>query len=132
MGRCCSADTPVSPQLPVCPPPGAIGNAEWAGVRLRDVLEYAGFDERTASEVTHAGHEIRLSGQSALAAVAPDRLPGRVCKSSMLWPTADTRYCHVLPALPAPLPHCTPHEVEPVHFVKLLPAGLAQAHLADT
>ena len=50
-----------STQLLACPPPGAIGNAEWAGVRLRDVLEYAGFDERTDNEVTHAGHQIRLS-----------------------------------------------------------------------
>eukprot|EP00891_Asterochloris_glomerata_P006279 jgi/Astpho2/6279/e_gw1.00088.31.1_t len=36
---------------------GAIGNAEWAGVRLRDVLEYAGFDERTANEVEHVQFE---------------------------------------------------------------------------
>lgn len=48
-------------QLLACLPPGAIGNAEWAGVRLRDVLEYAGFDERTANEVTHAGQMYRLN-----------------------------------------------------------------------
>lgn len=36
---------------------GAIGNAEWSGVNLKDVLEYAGLDERSEAEAEHVQFE---------------------------------------------------------------------------
>lgn len=36
---------------------GAIGNAEWTGVLLKDVLQYAGFDPEKSSEVEHIQFE---------------------------------------------------------------------------
>jgi len=36
---------------------GAIGNAEWSGVRLSDVLKYAGFDSDQSPEVEHVQFE---------------------------------------------------------------------------
>ncbi len=36
---------------------GAIGNAEWSGVNLKDVLEYAGLDERSETDAEHVQFE---------------------------------------------------------------------------
>ena len=36
---------------------GAIGSAEWSGVKLRDVLRYAGFDEDNSDGVAHVQFE---------------------------------------------------------------------------
>lgn len=36
---------------------GAIGSAEWSGVKLRDVLRYAGFDEDNGDGVAHVQFE---------------------------------------------------------------------------
>lgn len=36
---------------------GAIGSAEWSGVKLRDVLRYAGFDEDNSDDVAHVQFE---------------------------------------------------------------------------
>ena len=36
---------------------GAIGSAEWSGVKLRDVLRFAGFDEDNSDGVAHVQFE---------------------------------------------------------------------------
>ena len=36
---------------------GAIGSAEWSGVKLRDVLRFAGFDEDNSEGVAHVQFE---------------------------------------------------------------------------
>ncbi len=53
-------------------------------------------------------------------------------KVTCLESTADNQYYHLLPGSPATSPPCAMHQVEHVHSVELLPAGLTQAHLART
>lgn len=36
---------------------GAIGSAEWSGIKLRDVLRFAGFDEDNSEGVAHVQFE---------------------------------------------------------------------------
>lgn len=36
---------------------GAIGNAEWSGVNLKDVLEFAGLDDKIETEAQHVQFE---------------------------------------------------------------------------
>ena len=57
---------------------GAIGSAEWSGVKLRDVLRYAGFDE-DSSEVLHVqfeGLDSDISGTCYGASIPIDKAMG--------------------------------------------------------
>lgn len=48
---------PATRALTMLAPTGAIGSAEWSGVKLRDVLRFAGFDEDNSEGVAHVQFE---------------------------------------------------------------------------
>jgi DMSO/TMAO reductase YedYZ molybdopterin-dependent catalytic subunit len=49
---------------------GAVGNAQWSGVRYRDVIRAAGFKENTAVYTGHYGADTHLSGQPGKVAIS--------------------------------------------------------------
>ena len=58
---------------------GAIGSAEWSGVKLRDVLKYAGFDEDSSDGVAHVqfeGLDSDISGTCYGASIPIDKAMG--------------------------------------------------------
>ena len=58
---------------------GAIGSAEWSGVKLRDVLRYAGFDEDGSDGVEHVqfeGLDSDISGTCYGASIPIDKAMG--------------------------------------------------------
>ena len=58
---------------------GAIGSAEWSGVKLRDVLRYAGFDEDSSDGVAHVqfeGLDSDISGTCYGASIPIDKAMG--------------------------------------------------------
>lgn len=64
---------------PCCAAAGAIGSAEWSGVKLRDVLRYAGFDEDSSDGVAHVqfeGLDSDISGTCYGASIPIDKAMG--------------------------------------------------------
>ena len=60
-------------------PTGAIGSAEWSGVKLRDVLRFAGFDEDNSEGVAHVqfeGLDSDLSGTCYGSSIPIDKAMG--------------------------------------------------------
>lgn len=58
---------------------GAIGSAQWSGVKLRDVLRYAGFDEDNSDGVAHVqfeGLDSDISGTCYGASIPIDKAMG--------------------------------------------------------
>ena len=58
---------------------GAIGSAEWSGVKLRDVLRFAGFDEDASDGVAHVqfeGLDSDVSGTCYGASIPIDKAMG--------------------------------------------------------
>ena len=58
---------------------GAIGSAEWSGVKLRDVLRFAGFDEDASDGVAHVqfeGLDSDISGTCYGASIPIDKAMG--------------------------------------------------------
>ena len=58
---------------------GAIGSAEWSGVKLRDVLRYAGFDDDNRDGVEHVqfeGLDSDVSGTCYGASIPIDKAMG--------------------------------------------------------